>query len=171
VAAQLLSALDVAAAFRYAFVLAAGLSLAVPPLAEAGDKIDRALRDALNAGAATQSVIISVNPGCHAGIQAIEQHGDVAALAQSPCVKAVSSDAPVRAVGTTFDSTSAVLDASASLRTTTAANLLWGENVLWGALNASNVLWGDVSGSTLLWGDTILWGDNMVWGETLEAVF
>src|SRR5437899_172784 len=65
--------------YRHAFVTVAALVLAGSiSHADAADKVDRALRDALKTSAATQSVIISVNPGCRAGIrQAIEQHGDV----------------------------------------------------------------------------------------------
>jgi len=111
----------------------------------AGDKVDRALRAALKTNAATQSVILTLNPGCRATTRrALERHGDavrsehevinaiaarihsidIDALAQSGCVKAVSADADVHAVGTTLDSASAVLDASAALQPNTRANTL-----------------------------------------------
>src|ERR1044072_5157451 len=95
------------------------LLLASASHAAAGDKVDRALRQALQSNATgTQSVIVSVNPGCRLRIRhAIEQHGDairaehavidalsasvhaadIEALASSACVKAVSSDATVQA--------------------------------------------------------------------------
>ena len=115
--------------------------------AAAADKVDRALRQALQTNAdGTQSVIVSVNPGCRLGIrQAIEQHGDsiraehslidavsasvhsadIETLAKSACVKAVSSDATVRAdVAGSFDTNSAVLDASAMLLSPNAPNTL-----------------------------------------------
>lgn len=128
------------------------------------DKGDRGLRQALDTHAAPQSVIVSVNPGCRARVrQAIEppgdavrsEHdlidalaahipsGDVDAPASSSCVKTVSIDATVRADGATFNSTSTVLDASASLQTATTTNtlrdtlglphsLVGGEYMVWG---------------------------------------
>src|SRR5881394_3981833 len=82
-------------------------------------KVDRALRHLVDAGGQrTQQVIITVNPGCRAAVRdAMVTHGDtvrsehgiidavsgeihsrdVDELAKSPCVKAVSSDAPVEA--------------------------------------------------------------------------
>jgi len=131
--------------YRHVLALAAGLVLASTPPAYAGDKVDRALREALAIGAPTQSVIISVNPGCRAGIRrAIEQHGDVirsehdlidalsarihtadvATLAQSSCVTAVSIDAPVHAVDGTSGTHGAVLEGFAALMPPTARNTL-----------------------------------------------
>ena len=100
-------------------VLLAGASLA----AEAGPgraAVDRAVRAALAAGAATHQVIISVKPGCRAAIvDSLARHGDrvsgefahidavagevhsrdVDALAASGCVDAISADAEVEASG------------------------------------------------------------------------
>ena len=88
--------------------------------AQRQSKVDRALRESVQAGAATQTVIITVNPGCRAAVRAaLENHGDVVVseqsvidavtgevhsrdvdeLAKSPCVKAMSSDATVFAFG------------------------------------------------------------------------
>src|SRR5712691_10655890 len=82
----------------------------------AATKIDRGLRALLASGAPTQHVIISVKPGCRAGVrQALAQHGDaitaeyvsinaisgeihssdIATLATQLCVTAVSLDAAV----------------------------------------------------------------------------
>jgi hypothetical protein len=100
--------------------------------AAGAQKVDLALESALKGGAPTHHVIISVNPGCRAGVrQALEKHGDVIqneypaidavsaeihagdvdAYASSGCVKAVSADALVYAVGIQGnETTSAVLD-------------------------------------------------------------
>ncbi len=131
--------------FRHVLAIVAGLLLAPALPADAGAKVDRALREALATGAPTQSVIISVNPGCRAAVRrAIEQHGDVvrsehdvidalsarlhsadvATLAQSSCVTAVSIDAPVHAVGTTSDTSGAVLEGFAALMPPTTRNTL-----------------------------------------------
>jgi serine protease AprX len=80
--------------------------------------IDRGVRRSLAAGAATLHVIITFNPGCReAWRSALQQHGDVVssdfplidavsgqihsqdvdALANDPCVKAISSDATLYA--------------------------------------------------------------------------
>ena len=89
---------------------------AAPPRAH----VDRAVRAARASGAATQKVIISVNPGCRASVlDALARHGDavdpefsvidaiagqihsrdIETLAVSGCVNAISSDADVRASG------------------------------------------------------------------------
>ena len=111
----------------------------------AADKVDSALRAALTTNAPAQPVIISVNPGCRPNIrQALEQHGDairaehtlidavsarvhssdIDALAKSACVKSVAIDATVHASATTAQLSGAVLDASATLQTTTTINTL-----------------------------------------------
>jgi subtilisin family serine protease len=104
-----------------------GLGVAFGILALAGsalaqtDKVDRALRQAIRAGARTQHVIISVKPGHLAAVRrALEEHGDVVKadhesigavsaevhaadigeLALQPWVAGVSLDADVFAVGT-----------------------------------------------------------------------
>ena len=89
---------------------------AAPPRAH----VDRAVRAARASGAATQRVIISVNPGCRASVRAgLARHGhavddefaliealageihsdDVDALAADGCVRAISADAEVQASG------------------------------------------------------------------------
>src|SRR5207248_1357449 len=82
--------------------------------ASASSKVDHAVRASQRTGAATERVIITLEPGCRAGIRlALEQHGDaiisehpliealsgeihsgdVDDLAKQPCVRAISSDA------------------------------------------------------------------------------
>jgi subtilisin family serine protease len=95
--------------------------------AAGAQKVDLALESALKRGAPTHHVIISVNPGCRAGVrQALEKHGDVVqdeypaidaadanAYAKSGCIRAVSADALVYAVGIQGnETTSAVLEGS-----------------------------------------------------------
>jgi len=84
--------------------------------APGGGHVDRGVRHALAAGARTQHVIITFNPGCRAAwTDALHRHGDVvtgddpfidalavdihsadiATLAQDGCVQSVASDAPV----------------------------------------------------------------------------
>ena len=86
------------------------------------DKVDRALRGAIQAGARTQNVIISVKPGYLASVRrALEDHGDlikadhesigalsaeihagdINELARQPWVQSVSLDADVFAIGAT----------------------------------------------------------------------
>jgi urease accessory protein UreF len=59
--------------------------------ASAADKIDSALRAALTTKATSQSIILSLNPGCRAIIRrALEQHGD-AVRAEHDLIDALSA--------------------------------------------------------------------------------
>jgi Subtilisin-like serine proteases len=105
----------------FTIVLAITCGIAAPVLAGGPahqGKVDRAIRASLKAGDRTQRVIITLQPGCLAGMRkSLEQHGDVIGsehalidalsgevhskdvdkIAKFPCVKAVSSDAVVSA--------------------------------------------------------------------------
>src|SRR5215831_16010445 len=84
----------VAAAVLFSFV---AISAAAAP---AHSKVDRALRHQVDDGQdRTQRVIITVNPGCRGAV--------VDELAKSPCVKALSADAPVQASGAAANDNSA----------------------------------------------------------------
>src|SRR5919198_770048 len=94
------------------------VAAAVPALAQGHDhKIDRRVRETLNQGAATQSVIIAVEPGYRPALRdALQRHGDriraehplvdavsveihsadIVDLSNQPWIKAIASDAPVR---------------------------------------------------------------------------
>lgn len=69
-----------------ALVLASPAAAQQPPT-----KIDLALTESLNAGCATQSVIIRTKPGYRAGLaQALQEHGDLVAT-EHPSIDAVSA--------------------------------------------------------------------------------
>jgi len=94
------------------------LLFAVPAFAQGPDqKIDRRVRETLSAGAATQSVIITVESGYRPALRdALQRHGDrirtehpvldavaveihsddIAELSRQPWIKTIASDAPVR---------------------------------------------------------------------------
>ena len=102
---------------------AAGASLLLSFATAAADAaprahVDRAVRAALQSGAPTQKVIITVNPGCRAAVrEGLTRHGDTVAedfpsidavaadvhsrdvdvLAANPCIKSISADAEVEA--------------------------------------------------------------------------
>ena len=123
---RMLPRLDRAAAGALLFFCVAATSAeAAPPRA----RVDHAVRAGLASGAASQKIIITVNPGCRASVRtrlalhgdivddelalidavAGEVHGgDIAALAGDPCVSAISADAEVRSAhagrGTSRDS-------------------------------------------------------------------
>ena len=85
--------------------LLAVLGVVVATLASAGsafsqtDKVDRALRDAIRAGARTQNVIISVKPGYLAIVRhALEEHGDLI-KADHESIAAVSAEVHADDIG------------------------------------------------------------------------
>src|SRR5438093_3731995 len=103
-------------------LLIAATQLAVADSQSRNQKIDRALRESLSAGAPTQSVIITVKPGHRDALrQVLQRHGDairaehplidavaaelhsddVEALANQPWIESVASDALVYAKAST----------------------------------------------------------------------
>ena len=103
---------------------ASGRPVQAGPIKAENQKIDRAVREGVQTGAATQSVIISVKPGYRETLRlALRQHGDVIKsehplieavavqlhtgdldeLARQPWVEAISANAKVSAKGSTTE--------------------------------------------------------------------
>ena len=106
------------------FLLVAVVGVAKADAAPEHKRVDRAVRQSVQSGRRTQRVIITVNPGCRAAVRdALKKHGDtvdseqglidavsgelhspdVDVLADSPCVRGISSDADVHAIGSWAD--------------------------------------------------------------------